>query len=691
MTPMQQRVQFGWRRWLATIAVAGLLLEAGTGIWTYFFAFSVTSQVIVILHVVAGLALAIPIAVYLVSHLKAWSDQRSNATAIIGYGTALVTLVAIVSGLITAFQAGWATRVNDDLAFIHLITGLALAPVLLIHMWAAIRRRAHAFKADAAMRAARGLLFRRTFALLAGAALVLIALTLTVTPNQVWREVPADYEYAENYGDGAGLFAPSYARTASGGMIEPQVLARSESCGTSGCHSQILAEWQPSAHRFSAMNPPFQAVQKMFLEDRSAAQTRYCAGCHDPISLFAGAKSAEAADLSAPGFQEGTSCVACHSIEAVDRRGNGDYVLTAPVPYLWEDQSGLRRWLAEFLIRSYPRKHRDDYDRSVARTPEYCGSCHKQFIPEELNRFGMSPGQNQFDEWAQSHWHSDNPDTDLNCTDCHMRLVVDSQDPGRGETSDPQRGDDGAHRHHGFIATNSFMPDLLKLPHYQEQIALTEAWLRGETVIPEISNRWPEGPVVGLDIQTPDEVTAGGDLRFSVSVHNRKAGHNLTTGPLDFVRTWLWVQVRDSKGSLLDEWGALHPETRAIMDHGDIPHKPGNPRDQGTLVLEAQPLDEHGQALTRHELWRKAGGEAQRVVFPGYSDRQIYQTKLDPGVAGPLNIRAELRFRRYRQEFLDLVLPDLEETTGVYQPAVLQNVVEATVPLATDQPSGSAP
>ena len=168
------------------------------------------------------------------------------------------------------------------------------------------------------------------------------------------------------------------------------------SCGTSGCHEQVYAEWQPSAHRFSAMNPSFQAIQKNFAADRGAEETRYCAGCHDPISLFAGAKDIHNLSLSAPGMQEGCSCVVCHALDKVGVRGNADY------------------------------------DRGLMHSPEFCGACHKQFIPEALNRFGLVAGQNQYDAWHSSHWNTTAPATNLNCIDCHMRLVHDSRDPARG-------------------------------------------------------------------------------------------------------------------------------------------------------------------------------------------------------------------------------------------------------------------
>ena len=45
-----------------------------------------------------------------------------------------------------------------------------------------------------------------------------------------------------------------------------------------------------------------------------------------------------------------------------------------------------------------------DYDRGLMHSPEFCGACHKQFIPEALNRFGLVAGQNQYDAWHSSHW-----------------------------------------------------------------------------------------------------------------------------------------------------------------------------------------------------------------------------------------------------------------------------------------------
>jgi hypothetical protein len=480
--------------------------------------------------------------------------------------------------------------------------------------------------------------------------------------------------YIQQYDEYRGNpFAPSYARTASGKLVDSAILSGSSSCGTAGCHEQILAEWEPSAHRFSAMNPPFQQIQKNFAKDRGPAETRYCAGCHDPISLFAGAKDIHNLELSAPGMQEGCSCIVCHSLAQVDQRGNADYVLVPPKKYLWEGQQGWQKQFSDFLIRAYPRQHTADYNRPVIRTPELCGACHKQFIPEALNHFGVVKGQSQYDEWRQSHWHVDDPEKNLSCTDCHMRLVRDSPDPGRGAYGAVRRAPyDGAHRHHGTVATNFFMPAVLKLPHWEEQVRLTEEWMRGETIIPEIDHLWPKGPVASVQIIAPEKVQAGEQISLSAVVSNRKAGHSFTTGPLDFMRAWIHLTVADASGHTVAEWGGIDPKTRDITDTPGHIHRIGNSRAEGTLVLEALPINELNEPIRKHELWTQAGGKGKRVIFPGYTDNHTYKFQLPATAKGPLRVKAELNFRRYRQEFLNLALPTLEEKTGVYQPMVTQ-------------------
>jgi hypothetical protein len=668
----------GWRSPLA-IATGGLLLGlAATGLWIYLAPFSVGGQLQVLLHTLLGLLFVVPGVVYLVRHFAVWWRQKVTATMVLGYLLALLVVVCGVSGLVVTWQAALGPRLARFWDLTHLLSGLAVTGLLVAHLLGALFRRLAAARRDlelaAAMRRFGG---RATAAGLLPMALALMAAPLLWPKAPVEHPLPEGYslpEYAQQFDEYRGSpFAPSYARTASGKLVEPWVLAGSASCGTAGCHQEILAEWEPSAHRFSAMNPPFQAVQREFAVARGAAETRYCAGCHDPISLFAGAKDIHNLDLSAPGMQEGISCVVCHTITQADQRGNADFVLEPPRRYLWEDAERVGKWVSDFLIRAYPRQHLADYDRPLLRTAEYCGACHKQFIPEALNRFGLVAGQNQYDEWRNSHWHTGEEETTLSCRDCHMRLVPGSSDPARGrDDGDRRRAEEPVHRHHGFIAANNFMPRLLDLPGWEEHTALTDEWLRGETVLPEIAHLFPAGPVASLRLLAPESARPGEELTFRVVVANDKAGHYFTTGPHDFIQAWLQVRVVGEGGEVVAEWGALDPESGLITDHRGAVVPIGNARDEGTLVLAGMPVDEDGNLLLRHELWEAAGGTGKRVIFPHYSDAQTFRLTLPEGAQGLLTLEADLQYRRYRQDFLDLVLPGLEAEAGVDQPVVVK-------------------
>jgi hypothetical protein len=687
----------GWRSRLAAVTVAYLLFQGLTGLWAYLGPFSVHTQLQVLAHAFVGLVLAVPYLVYQLRHFLVWWRQRPTAEMILGYALAAAASTATASGSVLVVQAARGPRLDAAWDRVHLISGIATVALLAAHVLLVFARRRPAARRRPELALAQRRFARWSLGGAAGLLSVLGVVGLGWPRRAVTFPVPASYslpEYAQAFDEYRGSpFAPSYARTEGLALLDPAVLAGSGSCGSAGCHQEILAEWQPSAHRFAAMNPPFLAVQRAFAADRGAAETRYCGGCHDPISLFAGAKDlsygSEEADLSAPGVEEGISCAACHAISQVDVRGNADYVLTPPRRYLGEGAGGASKWLSDFLIRAYPRQHLADYDRNVLRTPEACGACHKQFIPEALNRFGLTEGQNQYDEWRRSPWHRSAAEgEDLACRDCHMRLVPGSRDPGRGESGDRRRrGDDGAHRHHGFIGANLFMPELLDLPGWQRHVALTEEWVRGETVLPEIADLWPGGPVASVQLVAPELVAAGDELAVRVLVTNRKAGHNFSTGPMDFIRAWIHLTARDSAGRVVAEWGAIDPATRRISDRPGELHEIGNPRDQGTLVLEAMPLDEKGELLRRHELWKKAGGKGKRVIFPGYTDSQVYRLTIPPETAGPLTLVAELAYRRYRQEFLDLMLPGLEEAAGVYQPTVVQASARRTVEVAAARTS----
>ncbi|MCH7526646.1 MAG: cytochrome b/b6 domain-containing protein [Planctomycetes bacterium] len=405
----------------------------------------------------------------------------------------------------------------------------------------------------------------------------------------------------------ATIFEETRTAFRTHGRIGPRALSGSAGCGTSGCHSEIVAEWLPSAHRYSSMDFVFQKVQSNMAEELAPEATRYCAGCHDPIALLSGAKNVGNVTLSAEGADEGTSCLVCHSIVQADVRGNADYTIDPPQRYIYEFHEGeLAKLVSDFLIRTYPRQHVESYSRPLYKTAKVCAACHKQFIDAELNEAGWVQGQNQYDNWRKSRWHTDGEVTQtISCRECHMPLV-DSNDPAAGDQHDFNRSpNDGKHRSHRFLAANQFIPRHHDLPGAEGHCQLTVDWLRGEYRISGIEDRWTRGPVVRVDLKVPETARPGQRVRIQTVLINNKTGHDFPTGPLDMIEAWVEVTVRDYEGSII--FASARPDERDYLVDPKI-------------VFKGEPIDKYGNLIGKHELWRKVGSRFNRSLFPGFSD-----------------------------------------------------------------------
>jgi len=184
--------------------------------------------------------------------------------------------------------------------------------------------------------------------------------------------------------------------------------------------------------------------------------------------------------------------------------------------------------------------------------------------------------------------------------------LVDSSDPARGDEADYNRSAaDGKHRSHRFLAANQFMPRALGLDGADEQAALTEKWLRGELEVPEIAEKWKEGPAVPVQLLAPATVTAGEDVSLQVAITNNKVGHDFPTGPLDIIQAWVELTVTDQDGRLVYRTGA-RDERQFIQP--------------GSFIFKAEPVDQYGNLIDRHNLWEMVGVRYRRSMFPGFSD-----------------------------------------------------------------------
>ena len=671
------QIRVGWSSTLSRVVAGVLLFEIISGLAVSFGRFSPAIEWGLILHTALGPLAVAPFAWYLVKHWKDYTDQALSDVLLLGYVGAGALAVCVITGLLVTGQALIGIRTSPPLRYIHLASTLLTLAATVPHIFIAwLRRRRNEPAKDVV-----GWLGVTTVAALVGVCLV-VPLTWAYSGTRYHNEFPSDYTYP--FGKNRP-FAPSLAHTTTNGAFDPRSLAGSATCGASGCHTQIYDEWKTSAHRYAAMDPIFQGIQNVMAKQNGPESTRYCGGCHDPISLFSGSKNLFAEKLTGSlGYHEGISCLACHSIQKTDIQGNANYTVWQPTEYLWQWSSDhtLGAVARNFLIRAWPAQH-NRLSKRLYKKPEYCAACHKQFIDQEVNRVGWVQLQNQYDNWAASHWnHKGDARSTVECRECHMPLV-DSDDPAAGDEIDYNRTPgDHKHRSHRFLAANNFVPALLHLDGSDQHLELTRRWLQGQIDIPEIRNKWAEGPVVKVRIEAPPTVTPGQGMPVRVIMTSNKVGHDYPTGPLDMIQSWVELRVQDKRGQLIFSSGQ-RDERNFLLP--------------GTFLFKAEPVDQYGNLIDRHNLWEMVGVRYRRSLFPGYSDTVEYDVMCPSGnprvpvskahsdrefvvpagqTSGALRIDAVLRYRKIDQFLLNYVMG---EKSGLTAPVVDIASATATV------------
>jgi hypothetical protein len=212
-------------------------------------------------------------------------------------------------------------------------------------------------------------------------------------------------------------------------------------------------------------------------------------------------------------------------------------------------------------------------------------------------------------------------------------------------------------------------------------VALTESWLKGTFEIPEIKDKWVEGPIVEIGLETPEYVEAGEEFTARVILTANKVGHDYPTGPLDIIQSWVEITVVDETGQTVFSSGAR--DERNFLE-------------PGSFLFKAEPVDQYGNLIDRHNLWEMVGVRYRRSLFPGYSDTVDYnihrsaeepsrtggadQTRdlpvQAPSGGGQYEVTAKLFYRKVDQFLLNFFLGEDTEATA---PAVELSRTTATI------------
>ncbi|MBK7976977.1 MAG: hypothetical protein IPK07_28190 [Deltaproteobacteria bacterium] len=134
---------------------------------------------------------------------------------------------------------------------------------------------------------------------------------------------------------------------------------------------------------------------------------------------------------------------------------------------------------------------------------------------------------------------------------------------------------------------------------------------------------------------------ASAEAPLGVTVTNVRGGHPFPLGALDLNEAWIHVEAIPGGGGpplwesgALDASGDVDPEARRF----------------GATLLGAD-----GLPLAHHDILAVSGLADVRLLAPGKPHREDYAASWANGAAYPVTIRAELRYRRARQDFMDHV------------------------------------
>lgn len=670
----------GQRRLLAVVIVgAGFMLANSTylalaahvaGVGDDPYRLPVAYQVMLVLHIVVGIAIFLPAIVFAIWHLKRALLRKSKGTVPTGVGVLLGMTILFVTGFFILTAAN--TRDNAWAFIAHQAFAVLLPVFYYFH-----RRWSHDPPAGGmALRSAtRMLLLVLVVGVVHGieASMTEIAVSEPRTHRaeleipEVWRNPPIDDPFvpfqARGDVDPESPFFPAASTTSSGGPLPARIIhhddfpdreaflketrengfAPSYYLGAQTCercHPDAVQQWAASAHRFASFNNPFyRRAVELTRETTGRKESQWCGGCHDPAIMLAGnfEKDIDPIDVEA---QAGLTCLACHAIDRLHGiTGNGNYNIQdeVPSPYLGSTaKSGLERLLHDYVLKAKPTVHKQRLMKPFFKTSEFCAPCHKVSLDVPVNGYRWIRGQDEYDAWQNSGVNHSNPMTwyeppaTQECQDCHMPLEA--------ATLGDVAAKNGKIKSHRFLAANTALP---YIRGDQDTIDRIEAYLQDAKMRVDVFALRRNGgpPLMALD-KTAPVVKAGDALQIDVVVRNQGVGHTFPGGTNDSNEGWLRFKVT-APGGVTWESGYLEPDRHV---------------ERGAHFFRAVLVDKNGARIAKRNAPDIYATVYANVIPPSGSDLARYTITLpDDLPAGDLVIEADLLWRKFNQEYMEFV------------------------------------
>ncbi len=429
-------------------------------------------------------------------------------------------------------------------------------------------------------------------------------------------------------------------------------------CGRAGCHTTALQEWQGSVHQQAASDPVYRRVRQEYEGKAGATAARWCAGCHEPLSVIqegrqplaipagVGQGAHEFVGQGVQGTHEGVGCVGCHAMTDVSARtGNGHFTLTLPQNYPFADRtSGWQRRMHEFLLYVRPTPHQTAYLKpEIHSSGEFCGTCHRQSFNVPQNGYQFVHGPDEWGEWQSGPFAGRTARTaglrtepQRTCQECHF-----------------VRSAAGKFSHASTGAGNWLSATPSVAQGERTRIPVPGSGLKVDIFALRRSagTGQQEDWIAPLDApRRAKALHAGEKCLLDIVVSNRNIGHDFPAGYLDIEEGWLEVTLRDGQGRVLAESGRLASDQAAL------------PAD--THAYWSIPLDRSGSALEQHELWQQVTTAYRRTIPSGGSDIARYRLTVPRTFIPPLTVQARLCYRSLRPDFARWVgLPSAPSVT----------------------------
>ncbi len=474
-------------------------------------------------------------------------------------------------------------------------------------------------------------------------AVVLAVISLLMVRSAYVSNAGTNSAYAEeisrtyDYKFGANPFSPSNAATTSGTFIPGEKFLPSSRCGT--CHTDSHTQWRQSAHGNAFREPFYQKNVKDLTSQRGIEFTRHCESCHNPAALFTGSLTKNS-KVKRPFDDDGVSCISCHSIQSVNGRGIGGYVMAEPALLVKEDGTRLIQVTDQQVLDDIA-SHRRAMMRPLLKSPDFCAACHKSQVPRELNDYKFLRAFSVGDELQMSSFSKESPhpyyvrDKET-CNTCHMkREAAPLFDVSAKE---------GKLASHRWAAANTAIPFFYKWP---EQLDAVTKFLENDALgIDIFAVRRKAAGVNSEEFIAPlnrsgFRIAPGDRITAEVVITNKNIGHSFPPELRDFYEAFVEFVVAEENGRPLYRSGF-------IKSNGHLDESAHNYK---TYLVKAD-----GSFNDKHHIWRTRIVSQNNQIHSGRSDLARYQFRVPANATGALQLTARVRYRRFTRVFSDYAL-----------------------------------